>query len=397
MTKKKISLVFLAIFLILAILLPTTSCNGCKHEYSAWETVKKATCEEAGEEKALCDKCGEEAIKIIDPFGEHKYSDWETVIEAAYAKRGLNQKTCSVCSMTQTESIPALCETTNVKESSTLSEINLSDCKIVYGNLEDDSLVLDRANKLAAAIKDKTGAEPKKDGSASFEIVIGETDHTESTEARKAIEGSGFIVRVVGNKVVIVGSDDFETTNGIQYFINKYLATKTEATISVATEATLYNTSVYTVADKSGFKYDLVFDKNLDNDTSHAYTTSVGDYHLDHPARLCKNLSGELPAVLKTNGSIVYRTNETTTDYEILIGPIDNADAKSFLASLDGNEYGILVKDKYLHHHAFPSLLLLVSYTSWQPPPALSVLPRQRMSASLPAPPQPNTLPNPVP
>lgn len=349
----KKSLVFLMIFILATLLITATSCGECNHKFSTWETVQKVSCDQAGEEKSLCDKCGAESTRTIEALGEHNFSNWETVIEPSYAKRGLNQKTCLVCDSAQTESIPALCETTNVKEASSFADIDLSSCKIIYGNLDDNSLVVERAKKLASAINQNTGklvALEKRNivkaGDTSFEILIGETKYTESIEALAAIEGSGFVVRVVGNKLVIVGSDDCQTASGIQYFINKYLSYKTESTLRVCTEATLYNTNVYTVADDSGFKYELVFDKDLDNDISHAYTTSTGDYHLDYPCKLAKTLASELVSILKLNdSSVVYRNNETSSNYELLIGPIDDATAESFLASLDGNEYGILVKE----------------------------------------------------
>ena len=265
----KKSLVFLMIFILATLLITATSCGECNHKFSTWETVQKVSCDQAGEEKSLCDKCGAESTRTIEALGEHNFSNWETVIEPSYAKRGLNQKTCLVCDSAQTESIPALCETTNVKEASSFADIDLSSCKIIYGNLDDNSLVVERAKKLASAINQNTGklvALEKRNivkaGDTSFEILIGETKYTESIEALAAIEGSGFVVRVVGNKLVIVGSDECQTANGIQYFINKYLSYETEPKISVCTDATLYNTKVYTVADNSGFKYDIVFDKN---------------------------------------------------------------------------------------------------------------------------------------
>lgn len=81
---------FLCILLLIAMLATSfTSCQKHEHAFSAWETVKSATCSSEGTEKRVC-SCGEEETRSI----QKNAHTWE---EATCTKA----KTCSVCGLTE--------------------------------------------------------------------------------------------------------------------------------------------------------------------------------------------------------------------------------------------------------------------------------------------------------
>ena len=103
-TKLILSVVFLfALMLCLASCMPTqpsvtttTDTPACVHEFSAWETVKHASCTEKGMEVRICELCGEDEINWLNmtPHTE--------VVDQAKAptctENGLTEgKHCSVC------------------------------------------------------------------------------------------------------------------------------------------------------------------------------------------------------------------------------------------------------------------------------------------------------------
>ena len=353
--KKLISLFALLLTVVLMLTLASCKKNNCEHDFSSWSTIKEPTCGVEGEEESICSLCKEKSTRPVAPTGDHTPgNEWLTVKEPAYAKRGEKETLCTVCSSTVKGSIPALCETTSVIESEAVTEIDLSNCIIVHNITAKDSPAEDKAEKLAAAIKEKAGANIEvikrsdaTSGSTAFEILVGETKHRESASVLAEIEGEGFAVKVVGNKLVIIGTNEFQTSNALQYFMNKYLWDATEAKIEVCNDATMYNTVINTISDTSGTKYQLVYDKNLDDNVMHAYyDNQSGDWALDYPVQMAKGLSSTLAAIFRLGSStMTYRNDETPTEYEIHVGYTDDPVSQSFLASLDGNEYGILVTE----------------------------------------------------
>ena len=96
---------------------------------------------------------------------------------------------------------------------------------------ECQSFIVDAMSELRAAVKDKYGINitPKddwvkgiKDGeaydSAALEILIGATNRRESMEVLATLEAGQYAVRVVGNKLVIVGTTDYLTGLAVKEF-----------------------------------------------------------------------------------------------------------------------------------------------------------------------------------
>ena len=77
------------------------------HSYGEWETVKEATCTEAGSEKRVCSVCKDEETREIKASG-HNYGEWETVKEATCTEAGSEKRVCSVCKDEETREIKAL-------------------------------------------------------------------------------------------------------------------------------------------------------------------------------------------------------------------------------------------------------------------------------------------------
>lgn len=76
------------------------------HKYDE-ETIKEATCTEAGLEKRTCWNfgCNYEETREIPATGEHLWSDWEIVSEPTDTEPGKQVRTCSSCGLQEEREI----------------------------------------------------------------------------------------------------------------------------------------------------------------------------------------------------------------------------------------------------------------------------------------------------
>ena len=88
--------------LMLALAFVLASCGGHTHAFGEWETVKAATCDEAGSKERYCD-CGEKQTEALAAVG-HTYGEWETVKAATCDEAGSKERYCD-CGEKQTQSI----------------------------------------------------------------------------------------------------------------------------------------------------------------------------------------------------------------------------------------------------------------------------------------------------
>ena len=60
---------------------------------------------------------------------------------------------------------------------------------------------------------------PNENADEVFEILVGATNRKESAEAREGLTGDEYVIRIVGNKIVIAGGSDLMTTRAIEAFL----------------------------------------------------------------------------------------------------------------------------------------------------------------------------------
>ena len=65
------------------------------HVYSAWETIKKATCKEEGKQQRICDVCKNKEFRPISKVTTHTYI--QTTEKATLSKNGSIVTRCKVC------------------------------------------------------------------------------------------------------------------------------------------------------------------------------------------------------------------------------------------------------------------------------------------------------------
>ena len=68
------------------------------------------------------------------------------------------------------------------------------------------------------------------------EILIGITNRKESHDAHATLKKDEYVIKVVGEKLVIVGYDDFATAGAVEKFIETYLSTKKQDKLELAND-----------------------------------------------------------------------------------------------------------------------------------------------------------------
>lgn len=73
-----------------------SSTAPCKHKWSEWKIVKKATCSKEGEKSHYCTKCGITKTEKIKKTA-HKWGKWTVLKKATCKTAGEKQRKCKVC------------------------------------------------------------------------------------------------------------------------------------------------------------------------------------------------------------------------------------------------------------------------------------------------------------
>lgn len=76
--------------------------SKCHHNWTRWETVRKATCTKGGYKRRYCTKCGIVEEKDIAKAG-HEWGKWKVTKEATCVKEGTRKRTCARCGEEQKE------------------------------------------------------------------------------------------------------------------------------------------------------------------------------------------------------------------------------------------------------------------------------------------------------
>ena len=76
------------------------------HSYGAWTVEAEATCVASGQEKRVCENCGNVETRAIEALG-HDYGGWTTVLDASCEKDGQEQRLCGRCGNRETRAIVA--------------------------------------------------------------------------------------------------------------------------------------------------------------------------------------------------------------------------------------------------------------------------------------------------
>ncbi len=330
------------------------------HAESDWIVDLVATCAAPGNRHKSCLTCNTVLESELQPQLSHNQGkNWIVDVAPTATTAGTSKQVCISCGKAMKTSANSLNLDATVVNT-LCAEQNLANYSIVYATScrQNSKLysyitdvfkpALDKAAGKSLSLK----SEKNVADDSTKQILIGITTREESKNALSTLQGRGFTVRVDGNRIVILGTDDLLTMSALQYFVNNYL-TGAGKTISIPEDATAAGLPVVTLASAYGSSYAYIFDADWDIDPFHMYVgdswnnqgypgdgreypTYVYEYFL---ARVSK-ISG-LPV-----GSFIS-VNDTVTSYkngyELLFATVDREESRAFRNTLDANQYGFRI------------------------------------------------------
>ena len=367
------------------------------HDANAWTTLSEASCLQTGLKVRICPYCGLNE-KQTTPKTGHTESEWIVDIVATCHASGARHKSCTTCStvlvaeavaqLTHTpgntwivDTAPSATATGTSKQiciacgdtlksatnylnldatvvNSLSSTIDLSTYTIVYADsCKQNDKLFSYINDIFKPALDKVAGKnlpltAEKNASTSNtakQILIGVTARKESTGAFSSLQGRGFTVRVEGNKIIILGTDDLLTMSALQYFLNNYLNGAGKK-VTIPVDATAAGLPVVALSSGYGSSYAYVVDSDLDFDPYHMY---VGNSNAtppdgrDYPVYVFEELMARISAISGLPVSdFTYVTDANTTyvgSYEVLFGVVERAESLAFRATLDANQYGFRI------------------------------------------------------
>lgn len=173
------------------------------------------------------------------------------------------------------------------------------------------------------------------------EILIGRTTRQESAQALEGVDTTSFVIKVIGNKIVINAEKTSILINAIDYFIANYLDI-TDNTLHLPENLCYISDPVPQVKfiENSEQKLKVVYLDSLDNSQK---ATDEKD-RLDLDVVYAKDLREFIQK--KTGIKIGLSTDwhrpdiDISADHEILVGNTSRPETMEFLKDLDYNKYG---------------------------------------------------------
>lgn len=198
-------------------------------------------------------------------------------------------------------------------------------CAFVYPILAETEVTALR-NELRSAFKEKTGVMPnfKADDKvdvvdSTVEILLGNTNRPESKTPEGVTEGTDayYTVAVIGNKVVINGSDHYQLSLAVEYFIEQYLTGDVTDRITVFSDLYEQKISEDFTRESWNLKSIPAYPTGVNHLVSNVY--HCGNTILEYSSTNLNQSSTQLHYIQKTNKSefLSYREKLEKFGYEM--------------------------------------------------------------------------------
>ena len=184
----------------------------------------------------------------------------------------------------------------------------------------------------------KKGEQPDDE---AYEILIGNTNRPQSASVLASLEGTGYVIRQVGNKIVIVGSTDAITADAVAYFYENYVVptASEEGFFSIPEALNVINTdySVIDMIKNNKCQYDVVYLEGLD-----AVADDKGkvDYQVELAKKVRQKIIDLTDANVRIKTDWVKKGTDTDELCEILIGTTTRPESAEAREAYAANEYG---------------------------------------------------------
>lgn len=247
-------------------------------------------------------------------------------------------------------SIFSSCNTEKPPENKTVDIIKdgISNYTVVRG-YDAENEEISAASLLCSSIEEKTGAKIEisndylpsgsQPDSSTREILVGRTNRPESTQSLQSIGDHGFIIKVVGNKLCIIGTNASMTSLGVYYFIENTLGAS--PSLSLASDFS-YNFTLNGVNIIQGGKSDYTVVRGASASIDELNAATLLRKSIQEKTKADIAISDDMLAA-KSREILVGKTNRPQSNTVI-----KTLSAGQFAIKLSGEELVIAGYDNYL-------------------------------------------------
>jgi len=178
----------------------------------------------------------------------------------------------------------------------------------------------------------------------SYEILVGNTNRPESKEALEGVDDTSFVIKVVGNKIVINAQKTSILLTAIEYFTSecmnisdgKLFLTENYCYISAPVPQVVF-------INNNQHNINVVYLDSLDNSVNSSNENDRLDLDVVYAKNLRDTLSNFLGFKLGLSTDWYKPGTDIASAYEILVGNTSRDETMQFLKTLNYNEYGFTV------------------------------------------------------
>ncbi len=182
-----------------------------------------------------------------------------------------------------------------------------------------------------------------------YEVLIGSTQRVETVSAMAEINGHGWIIKAVNGKLIIAGTTDYLTRNAMDYFVANYLnADNAEgSTLTMPETVVLSGVEMIALVEGGEGRYEVVYSAKLDDKKGSEYGNEPAGTTYDYPVDVSSGVRNLLINKTGVRASTIPMKTDASevTAKEIMIGNNDRAATKAVLATLEANEYGVVMSN----------------------------------------------------
>jgi len=208
-----------------------------------------------------------------------------------------------------------------------------NDYSVVYGSdmseatsQEVDALVQTLNAKTGKDISSKdVKADDDLSDEGKYEILIGNTNRSETQKVLKKIKGNGYAIKAVGKKLVIVGTTNFLTGMAVEHFVNTYISGAESISTVEFEKIEVHDMPMIEITTKTSFVYS-------------SYLLGEGDYPVDGIQRIKSVISDA--SDVRGNGMSMINDMQSGKS-EIVVGVANREETKNLLASMDAENYAV--------------------------------------------------------
>lgn len=249
-------------------------------------------------------------------------------------KRRLLSLLLCICMLMSTGLLLASCNKDDVGKT---EGVSLDGYRVVYGQEAMASTVTyftDFAGNLKRSIEGsisvkKVSATATLSDAEDREILIGNTNRPETKTALEKIEGHGYIIDKIGEKIVLVGTTNIFTTLALDRFTKEFLGGDEKLKTIDFKTIKESNLGTVEISESHNFVYSAELDGSKD--------------YINKQIVALKSSIKTFSSVLSGSMNVIKDSNVASN--EILVGLVERRETNEFIKEMDINSYGVGVQN----------------------------------------------------